>query len=107
MNSIQAVIIIVLLGLAVQLTRGLPFVLFDKKSTLPPIIDYMGKCLPAAMMGLLIIYCFKEYDFTDARVMVPAVVASACVALLHLWKRNMVLSIGVGTAIYMIMLRIM
>ena len=84
----------------------MPFILFRKLDTLPPVVDYLGKVLPAAMMGLLVIYCFKDYDFSKVTEILPAVIASAAVAGLHLWKRNTILSIAGGTVIYMILIRI-
>ena len=106
MSNVQAVVIIFVMGIAVQFTRWLPFLIFDKRQELPPIINYMGKVLPAAMMGLLVVYCFKDYDFADAAVIIPALVAAVIVAVLHLWKRNMVLSIALGTAVYMVLIRV-
>jgi len=107
MSSIQMIIIIVLMGLSVQLTRWLPFLIFDNKTELPGIIEYMGKVLPAAMMGLLVVYCFKDFDFSQINVLVPALAGGLSVAAVHLWKRNTVLSISVGTFIYMVMIRVM
>ena len=105
MTNIQMIIIIFLLGLSVQVTRWLPFLIFDNKTELPGIIEYMGKVLPAAMMGLLVIYCFKDYDFSKTEVLIPALAGAVSVAAVHLWKRNTVLSISVGTIIYMVLLR--
>lgn len=107
MSNSQAVIIIILLGLSVQITRWLPFIIFDNRTELPKVIDYMGKVLPAAMMGLLVVYCFKDYDFTNFHIIAPAIIAAVAVTALHLWKRNTVLSIAIGTLVYMALIRVM
>lgn len=107
MNSTQFLITVVLLALAVQLTRALPFVIFGTKSELPKIVEYLGKVLPAAMMGLLVVYCFKDFDFRSSSQIIPAIVASLLVVVGHLWKRNTVLSIAIGTVAYMILIRVM
>lgn len=107
MSNMQVILLIVILGLSVQVTRSLPFLIFRNSDNLPKIIEYLGKVLPAAMMGLLVIYCFKDFDFTSVKVVAQTLIAAAAVVGLHLWKRNTVLSIGIGTAVYMILIRIM
>lgn len=93
------------LALSVQLTRWLPFILFRKG--LPKPVARLGKVLPAAMMGLLVVYCLKDYDFTSVSGVLPPLVACLAVVGLHLWRHNMVLSIAAGTGIYMVLLQIM
>lgn len=107
MNSREFVIIVLVFALSVQVTRWLPFLIFRDADRLPKLIEYLGKVLPAAMMGLLVVYCYKDYSFVVASEIIPAIIAGIMVVVLHLWKRNTVLSIGVGTAIYMILIRIM
>ena len=107
MSVSEFMITVVILGLSVQLTRALPFFVFRDTSSLPKIIEYLGKVLPAAMMGLLVIYCFKDYDFTSMISILPAVIAAIVVVVLHVYKRNTVLSIAIGTACYMILIRVM
>jgi len=103
----EFLIIVLVFALSVQVTRWLPFIIFRDASKLPPIIEYLGKVLPSAMMGLLVVYCYKDYDFTAAGQIVPAIVAGLLVAGVHLWKKNTVLSIAVGTAVYMVLIRLM
>lgn len=107
MSDWQFLLITGLLALATMITRFVPFLIFGKKQKTPKIIEYLGKVLPAAMMGLLVAYCFKSVQFTDWRELVPAIVATGTVVGLHLWKRNTILSIAVGTAVYMILIRVM
>jgi len=104
MTDIQFLITIILMGLAVQITRFTPFLLFGNLKKVPPLVEYLGKVLPAAMMGLLVVYCFKDLNYSDFASLVPSLIATAAIVVLHLWKRNTILSISAGTIIYMIML---
>ena len=107
MTETQFVITVVVFALSVQITRALPFIIFRDASHLPKIIEYLGKVLPASMMGLLVVYCFKDVNFTVVSEIVPALVAAVVVVTLHLWKRNTVLSISAGTILYMVLIRVM
>lgn len=107
MTNVQFLITIAVMGLAVQLTRFTPFILFRKSDKLPPIVEYLGKVLPAAMMGLLVVYCFKDVNYADMSQVIPSLIAFAAIVCLHLWKHNTILSIALGTAIYMVLIRIM
>lgn len=106
MTNTQFMITIILMGLAVQITRFTPFLLFGKMEKLPGVVEYLGKVLPAAMMGLLVIYCFKDIDFGNHVSIIPSLIATISIVAIHLWKRNTIASISIGTAIYMILLRI-
>ena len=106
MNASMIMITIVIFALATQITRWLPFVIFRDADRLPPMIEYLGKVLPAAMMGLLVVYCYKDYDFASAGEALPALIAGGLVAAVHLWKRNTVLSIALGTIAYMALIRL-
>lgn len=107
MSNLQIVIIIVLLGISVWLTRFLPFLIFKNSTKLPKAVEYLGKVLPAAMMGLLVVYCVKDYSFVDIREMLPLLLSVGTVVAVHLIKRNTIISISVGTVLYMILIRVM
>lgn len=107
MTEAQMIITVLVLALSVWITRFLPFFVFTKTERLPKAVDYLGRVLPAAMMGLLVVYCFKDYTFTDWHTIVPVLISVTVVAALHLIKRNTILSISVGTAVYMILIRVM
>jgi len=85
------------------LLRFLPFLVF-RKST-PPYIAYLGRVLPPALIGMLVIYCFKDVRFTAAPWGLPELLAAGCIVALHVWKRNSLISILGGTAIYMLLSR--
>ena len=98
---------IAITALCTMLTRWAPFLLFGGKRSVPPSISYLGRVLPAAIMATLVVYCLKDVQlgarFQDG----PAALISALlVALLHAWRRNTLLSIFTGTAVYMILIRL-
>jgi branched-subunit amino acid transport protein AzlD len=87
------------------LTRALPFLIF-KGETTPGYIFNLGKALPPAVIGMLIVYCIKSVDVTKYPFAFPEVFAIAVTALLHIWKRNNLISILGGTALYMVMVQV-
>lgn len=86
-------------------TRVIPFLVFPKGKEVPKTIQYLGKVLTPAVIGMLVVYCLKGMSFTQAPFGIPEVAAVAAVALLHIWKRNNLLSIGVGTVLYMLLIQ--
>ena len=87
-------------------TRFLPFLIFGEKRKTPAIIEYLGKVLPFAIMGMLVIYCMKDVAFLSWPYGIPEFIGCAIVAVLHIWKRNSLLSIGVGTVCYMLLVQL-
>lgn len=93
---------------AALITAGLrfaPFLIFGKGRQTPPIITYLGKVLPCAIMGMLVVYCLKDISLRSAPFGIPELLGCLLVALLHVWKRNTLLSIGIGTVCYMLMVQ--
>jgi branched-subunit amino acid transport protein AzlD len=88
------------------LLRFLPFWVFGGKKQTPPVIAYLGKVLPFAIMGMLVVYCLKSVDFTQSPYALPEMISCAVVVVLHLWKRNTILSIAGGTACYMLLVQV-
>lgn len=86
--------------------RFAPFVIFHGRQT-PEVITYYGKVLPAAIMGMLVIYCLRNTEFAGAEHGIPEIIACAVVVALHKWKRNRLLSIIAGTVVYMMLIRFM
>ncbi|MHB8962741.1 MAG: branched-chain amino acid transporter permease [Saccharofermentanales bacterium] len=105
MNRMNDIWIILTIAVCTFLTRLLPFVLFGKTHEPPRIIKYLGQVLPASVIAVLIIYCLKSVDFTQTATYAPASISIALIILLHIWKRNMLLSIGLGTISYMLLLQ--
>ncbi len=98
--------LVVLVALVTMATRFLPFLIFGEKRNTPPLVVYLGKVLPCAIMGMLVVYCLKDISFFSAPFGAPELLGCAVVALLHLWKRNSLLSIGVGTVCYMLLVQL-
>ena len=98
--ALIAVIALVTAGL-----RFLPFLIFGEGRKTPPIILHLGKVLPFAIMGMLVVYCLKDVSLTAAPFGIPEAIGVAVVALLHIWKRNTLLSIGGGTVCYMLLVQ--
>ena len=87
-------------------TRLIPFLFFPKGKEIPPIIRYLGRVLPPAVIGMLVIYCLKNVSVLAAPFGLPEFIAVAAVIMLHVWKRNNLLSIGAGTALYMFLIQV-
>ena len=100
------VALVVVVALVTMLTRFLPFLVFGGKRQTPKIITYLGQVLPFAIMGMLVVYCMKDVKFLAAPYGIPELISCALVAGLHIWKRNSLLSIGVGTVFYMLLVQL-
>ena len=98
MTTAQSLITIGIIALGTVFTRFLPFWLFPKGKPAPRIVAYLGKVLPCAVMGLLVVYCLKDISFDSAAGFVPALASCVLVVLLHRWQHKMALSIAGGTA---------
>ena len=99
-------ILIVVCTLVTIFTRFLPFLIFNEHRKTPELVVYLGKVLPCAIMGMLVVYCLKDVGVLQFPHGIPELLGIAVVALLHLWKRNTLLSIGVGTVFYMILVQL-
>lgn len=102
----RSILIILAVALTTFLTRAIPFVIFPKGKAVPKVIQYLGKVLPPAVIGMLVIYCFKSVNPTSFPFGLPELIAGAVVVGLHIWKRNNLLSIGVGTVLYMLLVQL-
>ena len=97
---IVAVVSLVTIGI-----RFLPFLLFDGKRQTPNFILELGKKLPYAIMGMLVVYCLKDTHFASLSGWLPGVLGCLLVGILYIWKRNTLLSIVVGTVGYMLLVQ--
>lgn len=105
MTLLQEIVTIGLCALATVLTRFLPFLIFRADKPAPKYIRYLGKALPAAIFGMLVVYCLKNVSVVAGNHGIPELIAIVSVVVLHLWKRNMLLSIGGGTICYMLLVQ--
>ena len=105
MTDLHAVLLVAVVALVTILLRFLPFWIFGENRTTPPLIAHLGQVLPFAIMAMLVVYCLKDVTLVSAPFGIPELIGCALVALLHIWKRNTLLSIGAGTVCYMLLVQ--
>ncbi len=105
-NNTHAVIMIVTVAIVTFLLRAAPFIIFGKSGNPPKSIKRLGELMPSMVMAVLVIYCLKDLHFEALSGFLPAIIASIIVVALHVWKRNPLISIGFGTALYMFLIRV-
>ena len=106
LTTVQILAIILAVSLGTQITRWLPFLLFPESKQPPKVVLYLGKVLPPAMMGLLVVYSLRSTDLLGGSHGISEAIAVAVTAGLHLWRRNTLLSILAGTACYMALVQL-
>lgn len=106
LTPIQTILMIFGVALGTMVTRFLPFLLFPEKKKQPKIINELSNLLPPAMMGLLVVYCLKGVSIRSYPYGVPELISILLIVVLHKWKHNVLLSIGAGTALYMILVQV-
>ena len=105
MTTTQQVLTIAMVVLGTVLTRFLPFLVFPEGRETPKYIQYLGRFLPAAALGLLMVYGFKDVDVFSGSHGLPELISLAVITGLHVWKRQMLLSIAGGTVCYMLLVQ--
>ena len=100
------ILMIVVASVCTILLRALPFLIFGGKREIPEIVHYLGRVLPPAIMVILVIYCLKGISFLNSPYGISELLSVAVVVLLHVWKRNILLSVGLGTALYMFLVQV-
>ena len=105
-DNLYTLISIGIIALVTALTRFLPFIIFSGKRKTPRYVLWLGRVLPYAIMGMLVVYCLKSVSFTTAPFGIPELIGCLAVVLLHVWKRNSILSIAGVTAIYMLIVNL-
>ncbi|OZG63811.1 branched-chain amino acid permease [Bifidobacterium hapali] len=106
MTMWQAVATIAVVAFGTMLTRFVPFLLFPESKEPPQFVRYLGKVLPYAMTGLLVVYSLKDVSLASGSHGIPEAIAMLAIIGLHVWKRNMLLSIAGGTILYMILVQL-
>ena len=99
-------LVILVVAACTFLTRFLPFALFGGGKEVPAVVKALGDLLPPAVIAILVVYCLKSVSVVVSPHGLPEFIAVAVVALLHIWKRNNLLSIGGGTVVYMVLIQI-
>ena len=100
-STLHSILLIVVMAVVTFVLRAFPFIVFSGKKPTPQFVTYLGKVLPYAIIGMLVIYCVKDISFGAVGDFLPYLIAGAIVVILHVWKRNTLLSIIAGTLSYM------
>ena len=106
MTKLEMLLTVLAVALGTQITRWLPFLMFPENKQPPKVVLYLGRVLPPAMMGLLVVYSLRSTDLLGGSHGIPEAIAVAVTAGLHLWRRNTLLSILAGTACYMALVQL-
>lgn len=104
LTAVQTLVIVCVVALATIITRFLPFVIF-KDSKTNKYINYLRRVLPYSAIGLLVVYCLKGVNLSAPVYGLPELISIVCIVFLHYWKENTLLSIGAGTAVYMLLVQ--
>ncbi len=103
-GTVHAAVLVAVMSSVTILLRALPFLIFSRKT--PAYITYLGEVLPPAAIGMLVIYCLKDIKLLSASFGAPELIAIVLVGVLQVWKRNSLLSIIGGTAVYMLLTQV-
>lgn len=102
MTETNVWLIVAVIAVITACLRFLPFLIWNGKREIPPVIEKFGRLLPYAIMGMLVVYCLKNVSLKSMEGFVPELVSCIVVALTYVWKRNTLVSIVLGTACYMV-----
>ncbi len=102
---VQLILFFAIIALGTFLTRVLPFLLFPENKPIPKYIQYLADILPFTIIGMLVVYCLKDINILGSPYALPEAISIVVIILLHLWKKNTLLSIGVGALLYMLLIQ--
>lgn len=105
LTPVQVILTVLAVMLGAMTTRFTPFVLFPEGKQPPAVVTYLGNVLPPVMMGLLVVYCLKSVPIISYPHGLPELISIAFIVFIHLWRKNVLLSIGLGTALYMFLVQ--
>ncbi len=101
MNTTHSILAIIIAASVTLFTRALPFIIFGEDRQMSATVKFLGTTLPLTVVAVLVVYCLKDVNILTPPFGMAELLSVAAVALLHLWRRNNLLSIGVGTVLYM------
>ena len=104
-SSMYAFIMILIIALVTAALRFIPFLIFNGNKPIPKFVEYLGRVLPYSIMAMLVVYCLKGISFRKAPFGLPEIISVVIVVVLHIWKRNTLLSIIGGTVCYMLLIQ--
>ena len=105
MTALEIAAMVAVMAAATFLPRALPFLLFGRGGEPPKVVLYLGRFLPPAVIAMLIVYCYRGTGFTELSGWLPGLIAGLAVVVLHVWKKNDMLSIVGGTVLYMVLVQ--
>jgi len=97
-------VLVATMAIVTMATRFLPFVVFRRET--PEYVSYLGRVLPPAIIGMLVVYCLRDVSLAASPHGIPELVAVACVVAVQAWRRNSLASILVGTVVYMALVQV-
>lgn len=106
MPNMHGWLAIAIMALLTALLRFLPFLIWGGKRKTPKIIEKLGRVLPSAIMGMLVIYCLKDINFLSYTSFLPALISAAVTSALYIWKRNTLVSVLAGTVCNMLLVQL-
>ncbi len=104
-NTVHSLLIVAVMAVFTALTRFLPFLAFPEGRKRPKVITYLGTVLPYALIGMLVVYCFKSVSVFAYPYCIPELLAVVLVTVLHIWKRNTLISVFGGVIFYMVLVQ--
>lgn len=107
MNTLHILLVILAASIVTFFTRVFPFLVFGKGEKMHPALAFIGRTLPLSVIAVLVVYCLKDAMLSSFSVLWPQLAGVVITVLLHLWKRNNLISIAGGTAIYMLLIRLL
>lgn len=105
MTITEQIITVAAAVLGTMVTRFLPFMLFPANKPTPPVVSYLGKRLPVAVMALLVVFSFKDVEWLSGNHGLPEVLATILVVFLQVYVKNILLTIASGTIFYMFLVQ--
>ena len=104
-TTVHSLLIVAVMAVFTALTRFLPFLAFPEGRKRPKVITFLGTVLPYALIGMLVVYCFKSVSVFAYPYCIPELLAVVLVAVLHIWKRNTLISVFGGVIFYMVLVQ--
>ena len=98
------ILIVAMISIVTVAVRFLPFIVFRDRKEVPETVRYLGRVLPGAVMGMLVVYCLKDIDFTASGYGLPQILSVAVTAAAYFWKKDTSISVITGTACYMLLM---
>ena len=104
MTVTEQIVTIFIVALVTQLTRWIPFWVFRSSVHTPQYVNYLGRVLPSAIFGILVVYCYKDIDFLSPSYGTPEILSGICVVVIQMLFKNMACSILLGTGLYILLI---